>query len=52
VRAALEFLPEAEVDAAEATRYYEECVPGLGARFREEVESTCAAIAPPTSALA
>ena len=44
MRAVLEFLPEAEVDAEEATRYYEECVLGLGARFRGEVESTCAAI--------
>ena len=39
-----EFLPEAKIDAEEATRYYEQCVPGLGARFRDEVENTCAAI--------
>lgn len=40
----LEFLPEAKSDAEEATRYYERCVPGLGARFRAEVESVCSAI--------
>lgn len=39
-----EFLPEAGIDAEQATRYYEQCVPGLGARFRGEVERTCAAI--------
>lgn len=42
--AVLEFLPEAKCDAEEATRYYESRVPGLGARFRAEVESVCAAI--------
>jgi plasmid stabilization system protein ParE len=42
--AALYFLPEAKCDADEATRYYERRVPGLGARFRAEVESVCAAI--------
>lgn len=40
----LEFLPEAKCDAEEATRYYERCVPGLGDRFRAEIESVCAAI--------
>ena len=42
--AVLEFLPEAKCDADEATRFYERRVPGLGARFRAEVESVCAAI--------
>ena len=42
--AVLEFLPEAKCDADEATRFYEMHVPGLGARFRAEVESVCAAI--------
>ncbi|MGI8431423.1 MAG: type II toxin-antitoxin system RelE/ParE family toxin [Chthoniobacterales bacterium] len=42
--AVLAFLPEAQRDAEEATRYYEERVSGLGARFRAEVESVCAAI--------
>ena len=40
----IEFLPEAKCDAEEATRYYERRVSGLGARFRAEVESICAAI--------
>lgn len=40
----LEFLPEAVCEAEEATRYYERCVPGLGVRFRQEVESVCAAV--------
>ena len=40
----LEFLPEAKCDAEEATRYYEKCIPGLGARFRKEVENVCSAI--------
>lgn len=40
----LAFLPEARGDAEEATRFYERRVPGLGARFRAEVESVCAAI--------
>lgn len=35
----LEFLPEAKGDAEEATRYYEKRVPGLGARFRKELEN-------------
>lgn len=43
-RAVLEFLPEALADAAEATRYYEECQEGLGVRFRAEIESLCVAI--------
>ena len=42
--AVLDFLPEAKCDADEATRFYERRVPGLGARFRAEVESVCAAI--------
>ena len=42
--AVLEFLPEARCDAEEAIRFYEQRVPGLGARFRVEVESVCAAI--------
>ena len=42
--AVLEFLPEAKCDAEEATRFYEQRVSGLGARFRAEVESVCAAI--------
>ena len=40
----LEFLPGAVADAEEATRYYEERVPGLGSRFRTEVELVCTAI--------
>lgn len=32
--AVLEFLPEALADAEEATHYYEECLEGLGVRFR------------------
>ncbi len=40
----LEYLPEAVADAEEVTRYYEERVPGLGSRFRAEVEIVCAAI--------
>ena len=40
----LEFLSEALNDAEEAVRYYEKCVPGLGARFRAQIESVCAAI--------
>jgi plasmid stabilization system protein ParE len=42
--AVLEFLPEAICDAEEATKYYEDCLEGLGVRFRAEVESLCAAI--------
>jgi plasmid stabilization system protein ParE len=40
----LEFLPEAVAEVEEATRYYEERVPGLGVRFRVEVESVCASL--------
>jgi len=40
----LEFLPEAKLDAEEATRFYESKVLGLGARFRVELENACAAI--------
>ena len=40
----LEFLPQAEEEAAEATAYYEQVDPGLGVCFREEIESTAAAI--------
>jgi plasmid stabilization system protein ParE len=40
----MEFLPEALVDAEETTRFYESCVPGLGRRFRVELENVCAAI--------
>jgi len=42
--AVLEFLPEALADAEEATRYYEDCLEGLGVRFRTEIESLCSAI--------
>jgi plasmid stabilization system protein ParE len=44
VSAVLEFLPEAQCDAEEAIRFYERRAPGLGARFRAEIESVCAAI--------
>lgn len=40
----LEFLPEAFVDAEEATLYYEHQVPGLGARFGRELEMLCATV--------
>lgn len=40
----LEFLPEARAEVECVTGYYEARVPGLGVRFREEVESACAAI--------
>ena len=40
----LEFLPEAEEEAAEATAHYEEAETGLGVRFRMEVESAATAI--------
>jgi len=42
--AVLEFLPDALSDAEAATRYYEECLSGLGVRFQAEIESLCAAI--------
>jgi plasmid stabilization system protein ParE len=41
----LEFLPEAGAETIAATEYYEGCVPGLGLRFRLQLESACAAIA-------
>jgi plasmid stabilization system protein ParE len=40
----MEFLPEALVDAEETTRFYEDRVPGLGRRFRTELENVCAEI--------
>ena len=40
----LEFLSEAWIEAEEATRYYEDRVPGLGLRFRLQLESVCATI--------
>ena len=40
----LEFLPEAQAEAECATGDYEARIPGLGVRFREEVESVCVAI--------
>jgi plasmid stabilization system protein ParE len=40
----MEFLPEALIDAEETTRFYESRVPGLGRRFRAELEGLCAAI--------
>ncbi|MGV3531708.1 MAG: type II toxin-antitoxin system RelE/ParE family toxin [Chthoniobacteraceae bacterium] len=40
----LEFLSEAWLEAEEATRYYEERVPGLGVRFRLQLENVCAAV--------
>lgn len=40
----LGFLPQALEEFEEATRYYEEREPGLGLRFRMEIESVCAAI--------
>ena len=40
----LEFGPEAAQEAAEATASYEQAEPGLGKRFREELESTTTAI--------
>jgi plasmid stabilization system protein ParE len=42
--AVLEFLPEASEEVEEATKYYEQRVPGLGIRFRVEVEAVCVAI--------
>ena len=44
MNAVLEFLPEATEEVEEATRYYERRVSGLGVRFRQEVESVCAAV--------
>jgi plasmid stabilization system protein ParE len=40
----LEFLPEASAEVECVTGDYEARVVGLGARFRSEVESACAAI--------
>jgi len=40
----LEFLPEAAAEVEATVEYYEIRVPGLGARFRREFESVCAAI--------
>jgi toxin ParE1/3/4 len=40
----LEFRREATEEMIEATSYYEDCEPGLGVRFRLEVESMCAGI--------
>jgi hypothetical protein len=34
----LEFLPEAFSDAESAVTYYEQCLSGLGVRFRVELE--------------
>ena len=39
----LEFLPEA-AEVSAATEYYEVRIPGLGVRFRREIESVCSAI--------
>ena len=41
---ALEFLPEASEEATAAVAYYEEREPGLGARFRREIETASASI--------
>jgi plasmid stabilization system protein ParE len=40
----LDFLPEAVDDVAKAVEWYEAREPGLGARFRREMESVCSAI--------
>ena len=40
----LEFLPDAASEVEGATRYYEQRVPGLGARFRRELTSVCATV--------
>ncbi len=40
----LEFLPEAQAEAECVTGDYEVRVPGLGVRFREGIESVCAAV--------
>ena len=40
----LEFLPEAAVEVQCVTGDYEAQVPGLGVRFRTEIESSCMAI--------
>jgi toxin ParE1/3/4 len=41
----LRFLVEALVEAEEAASYYERMRPGLGARFRQELEFKCRSIA-------
>lgn len=40
----LEFLPEAAAEVQCVTGDYEAKVPGLGVRFRTEIETSCAAI--------
>jgi plasmid stabilization system protein ParE len=40
----VEFLDEALRDAEEATEYYENRAPGLGLRFRKELETVCFAV--------
>ncbi len=40
----LEFVDEALDEAEDATNYYEEIQPGLGFRFREELEAVTQAI--------
>ena len=40
----LSYHPDAEAELAEAARFYERKVPGLGARFRSEFESAVARI--------
>ena len=44
MRLALDFLPEAFLDAENAVAYYDECLSGLGARFRLELETLCTRI--------
>lgn len=48
----LEFLSEAAAEVTAIVEYYEERVPGLGARFRREIESVCSAIVQQSLALA
>lgn len=48
----LEFLPEAEAEAQCVTGDYEAKVPGLGARFRHELEDACSAMVQHPAALA
>ena len=40
----LSYHPDAEAELAEAARFYERKVPGLGARFRAEFQSAAAMI--------
>ena len=42
---AAEFLPEARQDVIDAVKYYQEQAPGLGDRFRIELETKSEAIA-------